>query len=371
MRFAVVLTFIKTDITHWNLTFSGNLYLFCYHFCHNPQIICDTKITNEIKLEISYWLHLKWEVSHSITLMILSMISTTVFLNNLEIKSQDETLKHGVESRLEDYNTSSDAPVGRWTTRTALSVVLTLCPPAPRDLNVSIRRSLAAMWMSTWGVINHLKTRNRTKHTQKAIKSLLVRSDITWLRQHDDRHGSRVNALHAWRQTHFRNPLDPVRPALELQPAVHRLTGDPHGRVMETTWRHTANHQPRSTQTQRAWWVTQPTVICRSVIEELKVPLFIGGEALVHVKHLSGELLADVAYINTQTHASNRRQRTTRFWSEDDQTSGGPSRCHLQDDASAVQIISGNQRLNQLRTLKWHMKSTFTHVNFFSHNFSK
>lgn len=39
-------------------------------------------------------------------------------------------------------------PVGRWTIRTALSVVLTLCPPAPRDLNVSIRRSLGSMWTS-------------------------------------------------------------------------------------------------------------------------------------------------------------------------------------------------------------------------------
>jgi len=59
--------------------------------------------------------------------------------------------------------------------------------------------------------------------------------DLARLRQHYDRRGSRVNALHAGRQTHFRNPLDPVRAALEPQPAVHRAAGDPHSRVMETT----------------------------------------------------------------------------------------------------------------------------------------
>lgn len=40
-------------------------------------------------------------------------------------------------------------PEGRWTMRTALSVVLTLWPPAPRDLNVSTRSSLGSMLTST------------------------------------------------------------------------------------------------------------------------------------------------------------------------------------------------------------------------------
>ncbi len=41
-------------------------------------------------------------------------------------------------------------PVGRWVSRTAESVVFTLCPPGPEDRNTSTRRS--ASGMSMWSV---------------------------------------------------------------------------------------------------------------------------------------------------------------------------------------------------------------------------
>ena len=40
-------------------------------------------------------------------------------------------------------------PVGMCVIRTAEYVVLTLCPPAPEEQNVSIFRSLASIWTST------------------------------------------------------------------------------------------------------------------------------------------------------------------------------------------------------------------------------
>ena len=49
-------------------------------------------------------------------------------------------------------------PVGRWTMRTALSVVLTLWPPAPRARYVSMRRSFGSMWTSNYAQKAHKKT---------------------------------------------------------------------------------------------------------------------------------------------------------------------------------------------------------------------
>ena len=40
-------------------------------------------------------------------------------------------------------------PVGRWVMRTAESVTLTCCPPAPLDRYVSMRSSFSSMLMST------------------------------------------------------------------------------------------------------------------------------------------------------------------------------------------------------------------------------
>lgn len=42
----------------------------------------------------------------------------------------------------------TEAPVGIWTIRTALSVVLTCCPPAPLALFVSIRKSFGLIFSS-------------------------------------------------------------------------------------------------------------------------------------------------------------------------------------------------------------------------------
>jgi hypothetical protein len=39
-------------------------------------------------------------------------------------------------------------PVGRWVMRTALSVVLTCCPPAPEERKVSMRTSFSGISIS-------------------------------------------------------------------------------------------------------------------------------------------------------------------------------------------------------------------------------
>lgn len=59
--------------------------------------------------------------------------------------------------------------------RTALSVVLTLWPPAPRDLNVSMRRSFGSMWTSNYERKTHknkdLKEFNGAKKAQSDEKA--------------------------------------------------------------------------------------------------------------------------------------------------------------------------------------------------------
>ena len=45
--------------------------------------------------------------------------------------------------------TAMTIPVGLWVTRTAESVVFTLCPPGPEERNTSISRSSGSIWTST------------------------------------------------------------------------------------------------------------------------------------------------------------------------------------------------------------------------------
>lgn len=56
------------------------------------------------------------------------------------------------------------------------------------------------------------------------------------LRQHDDRHGPGVDALHPGGQAHLGDPLHAVGSALVLQALVHVLARDPGGGVVQTAW---------------------------------------------------------------------------------------------------------------------------------------
>lgn len=46
------------------------------------------------------------------------------------------------------------------------------------------------------------------------------------------------------------------------------------------------------------WYTVQyqqvRTIFCICVVDEVKIPVLVGSKALVHVKHFSSELLADV-----------------------------------------------------------------------------
>lgn len=54
------------------------------------------------------------------------------------------------------------------------------------------------------------------------------------LRQDDDRHGPRVDALHPGGEADLGDPLHAVGSALVLQPLVHVLAGDPRRGMVQT-----------------------------------------------------------------------------------------------------------------------------------------
>lgn len=57
-----------------------------------------------------------------------------------------------------------------------------------------------------------------------------------WLRQDDDRHGSRVDTLHPGREAHLGDPLNPVGSSFILKMSVDIFTSDSSCCVMQTTW---------------------------------------------------------------------------------------------------------------------------------------
>lgn len=59
---------------------------------------------------------------------------------------------------------------------------------------------------------------------------------LCWLRQDDDRHGSRVDPLHPGREAHLGDPLNPVGSAFILKMSVDIFPGDSSCCVMQTTW---------------------------------------------------------------------------------------------------------------------------------------
>lgn len=115
--------------------------------------------------------------------------------------------------------------------RTALSVVLTLWPPAPRDLNVSMRRSLGSTWMSS---CETARNESRGQTEENAGNGEMSVPHLHGLGQDDDRHGSRVDSLHPGGETNLGDPLHPVCPSFVLQMSVHVLPGDSDRRMVQT-----------------------------------------------------------------------------------------------------------------------------------------
>lgn len=63
----------------------------------------------------------------------------------------------------------------------------------------------------------------------------MLGSYLLWLRQDDDRHGPRVDALHPGGEADLGDPLHAVGSTLALQPLVHILTSNPCSGVVQTT----------------------------------------------------------------------------------------------------------------------------------------